>query len=182
MLTQNQQQTIEFITAQFEKLNGSQQPNKKFNLVDIKPLQDKSERIRQLDEEENISKKMWTDAQEHEIKRIADLLREDLPEDMILIKTNPYSREIKICRIQFTSNGTFYVSEHKNDCVTIGVKIRRESFYDEYSTKHRDKCSGIYYTILQNISLLETKNVEYSTIEELVSTDEFKDTLRKRVL
>jgi hypothetical protein len=182
MLTNTQQKTIEFLTAQFEKLNASTQPKTKFNLVDIKPLEDKAERIKQLDEEEEISKKMWTDAQESELQRIADLLREDLPEDRILIKINPYSREIKICRIQFTSNGTFYVSEHKNDCVTIGVKIRRESFYDEYSTKHRDKCFSIYYTILQNISLLETKNVEYNTIEELVSTDEFKDTLRKRVL
>ena len=182
MLTNTQQQTIQFLTEQFEKLNGSQQPNKKFNLVDIKPLQDKANRIEELDEEEKISKKMWTDAQESELQRIADLLREDLPEDRILIKTNLYSREIKICRIQFTSAGTFYVSEHKNECVTIGVKIRRESFYDEYSTKHRDKCSGIYYTMLQSISLLETKNVEYSTIEELCATEEFKDTLRKRVL
>ena len=182
MLTNQQKQTIEFLTAQFEKLNASTQPNKKFNLVDIKPLQDKAERIRQLDEEEKIQLQIWTDTQKNELHRIADLLREDLPEDRILININPYSREIKICKIQFTSNGTFYVSEHKNECVTIGVKIRRESFYDEYSTKHRDKCSGIYYTMLQSISLLETKNVEYSTIEELCATDEFKDTLRKRVL
>jgi len=182
MLTNTQQKTIELLSAQFEKLNASTQPKTKFNLVDVKPLQDKKERIKQLDEEEKIQYQIWTDLQKNELHRIADLLREDLPEDRTMINIHPYSREIKICRIQFTNNGTFYVSEHKNDCVTIEVKIRRESFYDEYSAKDRYKFSGIYYTTEKRISLLETKDVEYSTIEELCATDEFKDTLRKRVL
>ena len=172
MLTQNQQQTIEFLTAQFEKLNAST-PKRKFNLVDIKPLEDKAERIRQLDEEEKIQLQIWTDTQKHELQRIADLLREDLPEDKVLIKIN--GRQIKICRIQFLSNGELYASESLERCVTICVKIKYKDFYDEYSQKFRYRYTGIYYE-------LNYGKVEYSTIEELCATDEFKDTLRKRVL
>lgn len=175
MLTQNQQQTIEFLTAQFEKLNASTQPKRKFNLVDIKPLEDKAERIRQLDEEAELSKKIWKDTQKHELHRIADLLREDLPEDRILININLYGSQIKICRIQFLSNGELYASESLERCVTICVKIKYKDFYDEYSQKFRYRYTGIYYE-------LNYGKEEYSTIEELCATDEFKDTLRKRVL
>lgn len=173
MLTQNQQQTIQFLTEQFEKLNASTQPKRKFNLVDIKPLEDKTERIRQLDEEEKIQLQIWTDTQKHELQRIADLLREDLPEDKVLIKIN--GRQIKICRIQFLSNGELYASESLERCVTICVKIKYKDFYDEYSQKFRYRYTGIYYE-------LNYGKVEYSTIEELCATDEFKETLRKRVL
>ena len=175
MLTNTQQQTIEFLTAQFEKLNGSTQPNKKFNLVDIKPLEDKAERIRQLDEEEKISNRMWTDAQVNEIKRIADLLREDLPEDRILIKTNFYGSQLNICRIQFLSSGQLFVSDFHDSCVTIHVYLKDKSNWDEYSYKYRNEYTNLYYR-------LNYGKVEYSTIEELCATDEFKDTLRKRVL
>lgn len=175
MLTQNQQQTIQFLTEQFKKLNGSTQPKRKFNLVDIKPLEDKAERIRQLDEEEEISKKMWTDIQDNEIKRIAALLREDLPKDRIMVKPNFYGSQLQICRIQFLSNGQLYVRELPDSCVTINVHLKKKSYWDDYSQKHRDEYTNLYYR-------LNYKDVEYSSIEELVSTDEFKDTLRKRVL
>lgn len=175
MLTQNQQQTIQFLTEQFEKLNGSTQPNKKFNLVDIKPLQDKAERIRQLDEEEKIQYQIWTDAQKNELQRISDLLREDLPEDRILIKTNPYGSQINICRIQFLSSGQLFVSDFHDSCVTICVHLKEKSNWDEYSYKYRTEYTNLYYR-------LNYGKEEYSTIEELCATDEFKDTLRKRVL
>jgi hypothetical protein len=175
MLTQNQQQTIQFLTEQFEKLNGSTNQKTKFNLVDIKPLQDKAERIRQLDEEEKIQYQIWTDAQKNELQRIADLLREDLPEDRILIKTNLYGSQINICRIQFLSSGQLFVSDFHDNCVTINVHLKEKSNWDEYSYKYRTEYTNLYYT-------LNYGKVEYSTIEELCATDEFKDTLRKRVL
>lgn len=175
MLTNTQQQTIEFIKAQFEKLNGLTQPKTKFNLVDIKPLQDKAERIRQLDEEENISKKMWTDAQESEIKRIVALFQEDLQQENITVQPNFYGSQLKICRIGFLSNGQPYVRDFHDSCVTINVYLKEKSNWDEYSYKYRTEYTNFYYK-------LNYGKEEYSTIEELVSTDEFKDTLRKRVL
>ncbi len=175
MLTQNQQQTIQFLTEQFEKLNGSTQPNKKFNLVDIKPLEDKAERIRQLDEEEKIQYQIWTDAQKSELQRIADLLREDLPEDRTIIEVNTYGCVLSICRIQFLSSGQPYINDHPESCVKISVEKKRNNYKDEYSQKYRNEYTHLYYT-------LNYGKVEYSTIEELVSTDEFKDTLRTRVL
>lgn len=176
MLTQNQKQTIEFITAQFEKLNGSTQPKRKFNLVDIKPLEDKAEKIRQLDDEEEISKKMWTDTQKRELQRITDLLREDLPEDRIMVKINTYGSVLSICRIQFLSNGELFINDHHESCVKIEVVLKKKSYWDEYSQKHRDEYTNFYYRLNYD------RDKEYNTIEELVSTDEFKDTLRKRVL
>lgn len=175
MLTNTQQQTIQLLTEQFEKLNGSTQPNKKFNLVDIKPLQDKAERIRQLDEEENISKKMWTDAQENEIKRIVALFQEDLQHENITVQPNFYGSQLKICKIEFLSNGQPYIRDFHDSCVTINVYLKVKDNWDEYSYKYRTEYTNFYYK-------LNYGKEEYSTIEELVSTDEFKDTLRKRVL
>ena len=176
MLTQNQQQTIQFLTEQFKKLNGSTQPNKKFNLVDIKPLEDKAERIRQLDEEEKIQYQIWTDAQKNELHRIARLLIEDLPQDKTMINTNPYGCVLSICRIQYLKSGQIFTNDHHESCVKISVEVKKKSYWDEYSQKHRDECIHLYYRLNYN------RDVEYSTIEELCATDEFKDTLRKRVL
>ena len=175
MLTQNQQQTIQFLTEQFEKLNGSTQPNKKFNLVDIKPLEDKAEKIKKLDEEEETTYKIWTDAQKNELHRIADLLREDLPEDRTIIEVNTYGCVLSICRIQYLTSGQIFTNDHYDSCVKISVEKKRNNYKDEYSQKWRNEYTNLYYT-------LNYGKVEYSTIEELVSTDEFKDTLRKRVL
>lgn len=175
MLTNTQQKTIEFLTAQFEKLNASTQPNKKFNLVDIKPLEDKAERIKQLDEEEKIQYQIWKDAQKNELHRIARLLIEDLPQDRTMININPYGCVLSICRIQYLSNGQLFTNDHHESCVKIDVEVKKKRYWDEYSQKHRDEYTNLYYT-------LNYGKVEYNTIEELVSTDEFKDTLRKRVL
>ena len=175
MLTQNQKQTIQFLTEQFEKLNGSQQPNKKFNLVDIKPLEDKAERIRQLDEEEKIQYQMWTDLQKNELQRIARLLIEDLPQDKTMIKINTYGCVIYICRMQYLSSGQPFINDHPESCVTIDVEVKKNNYKDEYSQKYRNEYTNLYYT-------LNYGKVEYSTIEELCATEEFKDTLRKRVL
>ena len=175
MLTNTQKQTIEFITAQFEKLNGSQQPKTKFNLIDVKPLQDKKEKIRQLDEEDETEDKAWAELRKNELNRIAELLREDLPQDRTMVKVNTYGCVLYICRMQYLSSGQIYINNDKNSCVTIHLELKRQSYKDEYSQKYRGKYTNLYYT-------LNYGKVEYSTIEELCATEEFKDTLRKRVL
>ena len=175
MLTNTQQQTIQFLTEQFEKLNVSTQPKTKFNLVDIKPIEDKLERIRQLDMEKETAYKIWTEARKNELHRIADLLREDLPKDRIMVEINTYGSVLSICRMQYLSNGVIFINDHHESCVKIEVVLKKKSYWDEYSQKHRDEYTNLYYR-------LNYGKVEYSTIEELVSTDEFKDTLRKRVL
>tara|TARA_R110000868_G_scaffold68492_1_gene202441 strand:+ start:10268 stop:10798 length:531 start_codon:yes stop_codon:yes gene_type:complete len=176
MLTQNQQQTIQFLTEQFEKLNGSQQPKTKFNLVDIKPLEDKSERIRQLDKEDETEDKAWAELRKNELHRIADLLKEDLPQDRTMVEINTYGCVLSICRIQYLSSGQLFINDFHDSCVKISVELKRKSYWDEYSQKNRGKYTNLYYRLNYN------RDVEYSTIEELCATDEFKDTLRKRVL
>lgn len=177
MLTQNQQQTIEFITAQFEKLNASAQPKTKFNLVDIKPLQDKAERIRQLDEEENISKKIWKDAQESEIKRIIALFQEDLPEDRTFIKIGDSECTLYICRLEFLSNGQPCIRDFHDSCVKISVEVKIKDYFDDYSQKWRKEYTNLYYRFYY-----DKLDLDYNTIEELCSTEAFKDTLRMKVL
>ena len=57
----------------------------------------------------------------------------------------------------------------------MSVNKQVKDNWDEYSYKYRTEYTNFYYK-------LNYGKEEYSTIEELVSTDEFKDTLRKRVL
>ena len=157
MLTNTQQQTIQFLTEQFEKLNGSQQPNKKFNLVDIKTLEDKAEKIRQLDKEDETEDKAWAELRKNELQRIAELLREDLPQNRTMVKVNTYGCVLYICRMQYLSSGQPFINDHPESCVTIDVELKRNSWLDEYSQKYRGKYTNLYYT-------LNYGKVEYSTI------------------
>jgi hypothetical protein len=173
MLTDNQKKAIEFITEQFETLNASQ-PKTKFNLVDIQPLLEKNERIKQLNKELKLMEETWSNLIIDELHRICNLFREDLPENTDVI-INEYGEQLKICRRIYLSNGDVYNPSHVDDCVTISLYKAHNEVYDEYYQMRIKNIYGIYYK-------LNYKDTRYSTIEELVETDLFKNSIRNRVL
>lgn len=179
MLTKNQQQTIQFITEQFNRLNEQQQPRRNFKLVDVQPLENITEKIKATDEEEKLNYEMWRKLAYDERDRIVSLLSEDLPMNRVRIKTNYTCSMMSICRVQKYWNGNEfaeYISDHHDECVKIDVVIEYKDSYDDLAKKYRKYGTRLKYQLNYN------RKIDYNTIEELCSTDEFKDTLRKRVL
>jgi len=174
MLTENQKKAIEFITEQFENLNASQ-PKKKFNLVDVQPLLEKNERIVQLNKELELMEETWSNLINDELHRICNLFREDLPSDKTDVIINEYGKVLKICRRIYLRNGDVYNPSYVDECVTISLYKAHNQVYDEYCQMYIKNIYGIYYK-------LNYKDTRYNTIEELVATDEFKNSIRNRVL
>jgi hypothetical protein len=174
MLTENQQQTIQFITETFKMLNASQ-PKKKFNLVDVQPLLERNERIVQLNKELKLMEETWSNLINDELHRICNLFREDLPENTTDVIINEYGQQLKICKRIYLSNGDVYNPSHVDSCVTINLYKAHNEVYDEYYQMHIKNIYGIYYK-------LNYKDTRYNTIEELVATELFKNSIRNRVL
>ncbi len=169
MLTQNQQQTIQFITETFEKLNKASEP-KKFNLVNTNLLLEKTERIKALDREEAAELKIWDNLAYDEASRIAELFRQDLPTTGVVVLNT--QNEIKICRQVVKDNGSVYTHSFGRCCIEIRVTIKWNYEMDECNTR-RKKCFGLKY---------DFDGTTYQTIEELVSGRNFTDRLRTEIL
>jgi hypothetical protein len=170
MLTQNQQQTIQFITETFEKLNKASEP-KKFNLVNTNLLLEKTERIKALDREEAEERRIWEHLACDEGSRIAKLFREDFDGDDKVVVFDAQN-QIKICRQVVQEDGSVYTHHFGRCCIEIRVIIEWNYEMDEYNTR-RKKYFGLKYNF---------DGTTYQTIEELVSDRNFTDRLRTEIL
>jgi hypothetical protein len=170
MLTQNQQQTIQFITETFEKLNKASEP-KKFNLVNTNLLIDKTERIKALDREEAEERRIWEHLACDEGSRIAELFREDLPGDKVVVFDA--QNQIKICRQDVQEDGSVYTHHFGRCCIEIRVNVKYGWKEDEYGIKRKEYI-GLYYTTGYEMN--------FETIEELVSSSYFTERLRTEIL
>ena len=171
MLTQNQKQTIQFITETFEKLNKASEP-KKFNLINTNLLHEKTERIKALDKEEAEEKRIWEHLACDEGSRIAKLFREDFDGDDKVVVFDAQN-QIKICRQEIKDNGSVYTHHFGRCCIEIRVNVKYGWKEDEYGIK-RKYYIGLYYTTGYEIN--------FETIEELVSSSYFTERLRTEIL
>jgi hypothetical protein len=169
MLTENQQQTIQFITETFEKLNKESEP-KKFNLVNTNLLLETNERIKALDKEEAEERRMWENLACDEAARIAELFREDFPVDRVVVFDA--QNYIKICRQVVQEDGSVYTHHFGRCCIEIRVVIKSNYIKDEYNTT-RKKCIALQY---------ELSKSTYDTIDKLVSDSNFTNRLRTEIL
>ena len=169
MLTQNQQQTIQFITETFEKLNKASEP-KKFNLINTNLLLETNERIKALDKEEAEEKRIWENLACEEASRIAHLIREDLPTTGVVVLNS--ENVIKICKQEIKDNGSVYTHSFGRCCIEIRVVIKWDYVKDEYNTTRKKRSALLY----------EAWTSTYETIEKLVSDINFTDRLRTEIL
>jgi hypothetical protein len=170
MLTENQQQTIQFITETFEKLNKASEP-KKFNLINTNLLLEKTERIKALDREEAEERRIWEHLACDEGSRVAKLFREDFDGDDKVVVFDAQN-QIKICRQEVQEDGEVYTHHFGRCCIEIRVVIKWDYVKDEYGIS-RKKGRALKYDY--GVST-------YQTIEELVSDSNFMDRLRTEIL
>jgi hypothetical protein len=170
MLTQNQQQTIQFITETFEKLNKASEP-KKFNLINTNLLLEKTERIKALDREEAEERRIWEHLACDEASRIAKLFREDFDGDDKAVVFDAQN-QVKICRQDVQEDGSVYTHHFGRCCIEIRVLIKWNYEMDECNTR-RKKYFGLQY---------DCGGTTYETIDELVSDRGFLERLRTEIL
>jgi hypothetical protein len=169
MLTENQQQTIQFITETFEKLNKASEP-KKFSLINTNLLLEKTERIKALDKEETEERRMWENLACDEASRIAELFREDLPVDRVVVFDA--KNQIKICKQVVQEDGSVYTHSFGRCCIELSVGIKWDYKKDEYGIS-RKKCSALKY---------DYGTSTFQTIEELISNTNLTERLRTEIL
>ena len=169
MLTEKQQQIIDSLQSEFNRINESSRSGGSFNLIDIDALSTKSREIREFKEMVQKDKDSWMEAAKTEALRITNLLQKDIPDAVIVLGFE--NRLIKI----FHKNCSGLSS---NDTVTIKVKIIDKSIQDSY---------GNYYWVGKSLGyeLCPTilgSNDYYYDIEKAVMDSKFLEALRKRVI
>jgi hypothetical protein len=169
-LTNNQQTIINQIIGEFNRMNTANNSNKKFNLIDINPLEKINREIKEFEELANADSKAWEKIANNEAQRIVDLLKEDLKGYSV----QKYGKEngfIDIPVILIRKSDKH--STHNEDSVRIQVHIQKEDKLVHGSFKQFG--IGLKYSSTYN-------GLRYNTIEEALNDEWFQLNLRRIVL
>lgn len=169
MLTEKQHQIIHALQAEFDRINQSAQQRSSFNLIDINALNTKTREMKAFNESVDETNKRWSDAAKYEADKIAEMLRQDLPD--AVVDTDPnYGSYI---RIRHKSNAN---STDIGSMVTIDVKVKLTYTSDPYGNQYPIGS----YLFCEPFPM--TTGSHYKTIEEAVNDERFLEALRKRVI
>ena len=156
-MTPQQQQIIDNLVSEFNKLQPA--TGKSFNLINTAPLIEKSNLIKQLRREEELSHESWIEAVRIETRRIVELLSDDLP-----------TLEVSV----FGSwNDTVLINKPGKDDIRIYVGIRSKDIKNEEL--------GIYVREYISLEYRTNQSTSFRTdsIEEVLALPTFLEKLRK---
>lgn len=169
-LTNNQQELLNQLINEFNRMNESKKTSTGFNLIDINPLAKINQEIKEFRELAKTDHIAWGKLANQEAQRIVDLLKQDLQGYCV----EKYGREnghydsptILIRHSEKTST-------HSDSCVTIDVSIKYQPRF-----LHNESLSfgaNLYYVSTYG-------GMHYKTIEEAISDASFQRKLRERVI
>lgn len=158
-MTPQQQQIIDNLVSEFNKLQPA--TGKSFNLINTAPLIEKSNLIKQLRREEELSYESWIEAAQIETRRIVELLADDLP--TIDVSVYGYAKT----GIKLFKSGRNSITIYVKICSTRNHSKEFDEWYNDYT--------GLEY------STYVTDNTEFTSnsIEDLLSHNLFLENLRK---
>ena len=164
-MTTNQQQILDSLTREFEKMNAKVE-TKGFNLIDINPLNEKN-RVKakwlKMHEED---KNAWKESCNIAASRIAMLLQADLEEYYVdSIIDNNYSPKIIISQCYDNSK---YADKRINIYIERSTELRTDEYGGQWSFG-----SGFRY---------KYNSTSFPTIEEIFKLNSFKEELRTKIL
>lgn len=168
-LTQTQAELIEKITSEFNKLNNNSTKSS-FNLIDVQPLIDKNEEIKNNRKIKEIDEIAWNKIAMIEAQRIVELLKQDMPNVCIEVfgKSNGHYEDSKIC-IQRKEGA----SGHHENWVEIAVVVIKEV---EHLTHGCDYMKGI------KLGYKTDNYTPFSSIEDLFAKSNIKEEIRKKII
>lgn len=165
-----QQQIINSLISEFNRIDSMSANNKTFNLINIEPLNEKTNEIERYRAMLEADEKAWEELATQEAYRLIDLLREDLPNACI----QKYGKEngyIDIPKIMIRKNKSTIC--HHEYYILIEINIKRNN-------KVTDSFGGSW-TLGSELSYKYNNN-EYKTIQDVVSDKRFLEDLRYKVL
>lgn len=182
-MTTQQQNIIDSLVAEFERINTASAGRKAFNLIDTDALQDKTRLQREwkrLEEEDNAT---WKKSAEVETWRVMALLIEDLPDYVRVEKYNGLIGKYDLPQLQIRHESV-HCRAHHEQVVGIEVIVRKQRKVDGHGNAGDFGSHFEYkpYPMLQRIANGIDYVYAYKTIEEAVNDPFFKEALRTRVI
>ena len=181
-MTTQQQNIIDSLKAEFERINTASTGRKAFNLIDTGALQDKTRLQREwkrLEEEDNAT---WKKAAEAETWRVMALLIEDLPDYVRVEKYNTSIGKYEASQFQIRHESVHHMAHHE-ELVTIEVIVRKQKKVDDHGNAGD---FGSHFEYKPHPMLQRANGIDYlyayKTIEEAVNDPYFKEALRNRVI
>jgi hypothetical protein len=170
-MNQNQEKIIQDLIAEFNRIENMATENTGFNLINIKPLLEESREIEMMKANQKADLESWELMALEEMRRVIGLLQQDLPNASIQAygKENGHYISPSIL-IRRNSN----VSTHYESCVSIEIKVEKESFL--HKNKQYERGSRLSYNCFVGLDR------KYTTIEELVNDNLFLQRIRTLVL
>ena len=170
MLTQQQQQILDLLVNEFNKINS---PKKSFKLIDTDALIDKTNKIKANDELERIHEETWDKIANEETRRIVSLLKEELPMANIE-KYGEGNNNYYVLPNLFINRKERAWDTHHESVIQIGIKVIKTYSTDEFGKRR---------AYLGETSIkYEFNDLLFESIEALVSNEKFLERLRTHVL
>ncbi len=168
-MTEKQQQIIDTLIEEFNRIESASKPSRTFNLIDIAKLNARSQEIALYKAEEEADRVAWKKLAMDEALRLITLFQADLPNNVVELRNINYP-DLLIKRNERASC-------HYESCVHIDVIVVRHTTVKDSQGHLYTRGIELNYTC----SSFFTKTY-FKTIEELVSQSSFKEAIRNRVL
>ena len=171
-MTTNQQQIVNSLIAEFNRIEAEHKPKTTFNLINLDALNDKTNEIARYKAEEKANLESWDKMANDEAKRLVKLFQEDLPTASVQKygKENGY-HDLPIVLIRRNEN----TSTHPDSQVSVSVIISK-------AIDVRDSFGNAYERGAQLKYRFSYGGESFNSIEELVSNKLFLEELRLKVL
>jgi hypothetical protein len=172
MITPTQQNILDSLVNEFNRINNEPTPSGSFNFINTDPLLQKTMEIKQNKAIAKADKEAWNKIAIDEANRIVELLRQDLPNACIYrhSKENGYndSSRIKILRDKNTSTDHY-------SCVTIEVIVITNEVYQTHGCYYENGVGLAYIDMYRG-------DEKYNTMQDLANTKYFQEQIREKVL
>lgn len=176
-MTKDQQQIIDTLINEFNKINQSNNADKGFNLIDITPLKTKTTIQKEWSEMRRADEIAWQKLANEECYRIIELLKQDIPNVCIQKygEQNGFG-DYSTILIRKTSQ----CSTHYDNSVRLEVKVFKVGKLDEYK-QYYEFGDCLMYKPYPNSGNSHT-DCTYKTLQGAISDKVFLEALRTRIL
>jgi hypothetical protein len=171
-MTTNQQQIVNSLIAEFNRIEAEHKPKTTFNLINLDALNDKTNEIARYKAEEKANLESWDKMANDEARRLVKLFQEDLPTASVQKygKEN-YHYDLPSVLIRRNEN----TSTHHESCVSVQVfVVKVNDVADSFGNRY-ERGVQLKYRFSYGCD-------SFNSIEELVSNKLFLEELRLKVL
>ena len=168
MITQSQQILLDSLLDEFTRINKTSESKHTFNLINIEPLLQKSKEIERNEAIAKADKKAWDRLAEEEADRIAELVKQDLP-NVYIGKDSGFPSMLNIAKDEKSSH-------HIYTRVNIYVGYLTEKVDQTHNDRYW-KGVQLYYSLCWMDSAKK-----YPCIESLIKNSNFLDQVRTKIL